>query len=126
MKKLMFILSVMTFAVMFTACKKQPVEVTKEKQITVDYVANGLTLAHAGPYYFDFSLNDIIEIDLWSKTGSNTVGWKALPFSYEGDYYYYQVSNNAIYFYCKVKDGYVFTTDFSIGAKIRYKTLEYN
>ena len=126
MKKLMFILSVMTFALIFTACKKEPVEVTKEKQITVDYVANGLTLAHAGPYYFDFSLNDIIEIDLWMSTCNNTVGWKALPFTADGDYWYYQVSNGAVYFYTRVQNGYTFNTDFSVGAKIRYKTLEYN
>lgn len=124
MKKIMLILSVMTLAVLFSACKKEPLEVSKE--IIVDYVANGLSVAHAGPFYFDFSLNNIVEIDLGvSSDNSNALVWRSMPLTYNNSYYYYEISGNKLYFYAKAPNGYVFTNDFSKDVKIIYKTTEY-
>ena len=124
MKKFMFIVSILTFPVLFSACKKEPIEVPQ--QITVDYVANGLTVAHGGPFYFDFPLNDIVEIDLGvSSSGSNALQWRSMPLLYNNAYFYYEISGNKLYFYAKVQDGYVFTNDFSKRVKIIYKTTEY-
>lgn len=114
----------MTMAVLFSACEKEPIEVTKE--ITVNYQAKGLELAYAGPYYFDFPLNNIVEIDLGvSDPGSNALIWRIMPLTYNNAYFYYEISGNKLYFYAKVKEGYIFTMDFSKDAKIIYRTTEY-
>ena len=124
MKKTILILSVMTMAVLFSACEKEPIEVTKE--ITVNYHAKGLELANAGPYYFDFPLNNIVEIDLGvSDPGSNALIWRSMPLTYNNAYFYYEISGNKLYFYAKVQEGYIFTMDFSKDAKIIYRTTEY-
>jgi hypothetical protein len=115
-------LSVILGILVFSGCNKQNDETEVEKTLTInaDFQAEGQSTAEAGPYFAGNAKGDDI-ISASIHEYSNV--WTPMPYTDDdGNYWFYRVTDSgAMYFYCRLKSGYVFTQDFTVGVKIRYR-----
>lgn len=100
-------------------CNKKEVETFKTASISALLRANNDQLAQGGPYYLDglTRADDVMWVEM--------DGHKLPYISSNGDYNYYDVSNNgAIYFYARAAEGYIWVHDFSQTYSVRYRVRQ--